>query len=88
MPDETENHTLRLLREMREENNQFREEVQAFQKETRGRFEQLDRIEAAVVGISYFQASERGEVATEIEEIKARLERLENKLGLSGEPAQ
>ena len=78
---EPESHTLHLLREMREENRQFREEV-------RERFDQLDRIETAVVGMSYFQATERGEVATEIEGIKTRLARLEDKIGLTGAPAE
>lgn len=78
---EPENHTLHLLREMRDDLERAREERQ----EMRG---QLDRIESAVVGMSYFQASERGEMATEIEGIKTRLARLEDKIGLTEAPAE
>ena len=78
---EPENHTLHLLREMRDDLEQARQDRQ----EMRG---QLDRIESAVVGMSYFQASERGEMATEIEGIKTRLARLEDKIGLTEAPAE
>ena len=81
MPDELENHTLHLLREMREESRQFRAEVQE-------RFDQLDRIETAVVGMSYFQATERGEMVAEIEGLKTRLARVEDKIGLTDAPAE
>ena len=77
---EPENHTLHLLREMRDDLEQARQE----RHEMRG---QLDRIEAAVVGMSYYQAGERGEMAAEIEGIKTRLDRLEDKIGLTGAPA-
>lgn len=80
MSDDTENHTLRLLQEMREDDRQFRDEV-------RERFDQLDRIEAAVAGISYFQASERGEVGAEMEAMKARLDRIEKRLEIVDAPA-
>ena len=78
---EPENHTLHLLREMRDDLERAREERQ----EMRG---QLDRIESAVVGMSYFQASERGEMATEIEGIKTRIARIEDKIGLTEAPAE
>ncbi|MCY3983665.1 MAG: hypothetical protein OXE85_07075 [Roseovarius sp.] len=44
MPGETENHTICMLQEMRQENRKFRQEV-------RESFERLDRIEAALAGI-------------------------------------
>ncbi|MXW84451.1 MAG: hypothetical protein F4103_05455 [Boseongicola sp. SB0673_bin_14] len=78
---EVGHRTLHLLREMRDESRQFRDEV-------RERFEQLDRIETAVVGMSYFQATERGEMVAEIEGIKTRLARLEDKIGLTDAPAE
>ena len=88
MPDETENLTLRLLREMREESRQFRAEVQKnFQQAQQERQEmrdQLDSIQAAVGGVAYIQADQR----LQFEELAARVQRLEEKLGLSGEPAE
>ena len=80
-----ENHTLHLLREMRDRFDQLEARLDRTDSERR---EQLDRIETAVVGMSYFQATERGEVATEIEGIKARLARLEDKIGLTDAPAE
>lgn len=86
---EPENHTLHLLREMRDESRPFRKEMRDDLSQTRQELgEQLDRIESAVVGMSYFQASERGEMAAEIEGIKTRLDRLEDKIGLTGAPAE
>ena len=85
---EPENHTLHLLREMRDESRQFRDEVQKRFEEIRERFDQLDRIETAVVGMSYFQATERGEMVAEIEGLKTRLARVEDKIGLTGAPAE
>ena len=52
-----------------------------FREEIRERFEQPDRIEAAVVGMSFLQAAE-------IEGIKTRLARTEGKIGLTGAPAE
>jgi septal ring factor EnvC (AmiA/AmiB activator) len=43
MTDDPENHTLRLLREMREENAAFRAEVNARFEQVDRRFEQVDR---------------------------------------------
>jgi methyl-accepting chemotaxis protein len=43
MSDEPESHTLRLLREMREENAAFRAEVNARFEQVDRRFEQMDR---------------------------------------------
>ena len=83
---EPKDHTLHLLREMRDENREFRKEMHErfdgmearLDRTDKERREQLDRIESAVAGMSYYQASERGEVATEIEDIKTRLDRIEN----------
>lgn len=85
MPEDTESHTLRLLRDMRDRFDGMEARMDRTDKERR---EQLDRIEAAVVGMSYFQASERGEVATEIEGIKTRIARIEDKIGLTEAPAE
>lgn len=82
---EAEDHTLRLLREMRGRFDRIEERMDRTDAERR---EQLDRIEAAVVGMSYFQATERGEVVTEIEGIKTRLDRIERRLDLADAPAE
>lgn len=81
MPNDTENHTLRLLREMREENQTFHDEMRAFRQDTG---ERLDSLEAAVSGLAYIVVQGQGE----FQALEARVERLENKLGLSGEPAE
>lgn len=92
MPDETENLTLHMLREMREESRRFRRDVlDRFEKVETTIAEgfntvndRLDRLESVFAGLSFLHADERGE----IEALKARLEQIENQLGLSGEPAE
>ena len=96
---EPENHTLHLLREMREENRAFRKEMRdenrAFRKEMQERFdgmdkrfsgveERLDRIESVFSGMAYLQADHHGQ----LEELTQRVERIEDKIGLTGQPAE
>jgi uncharacterized coiled-coil DUF342 family protein len=85
---EPENHTLHLLREMRDESRAFRKEMrdgleQARQdrQEMRG---QLDSIQSVFSGMAYLQADQRGQ----IEELAQRVERIEDKIGLTGTPAE
>jgi len=92
MPEDPENHTIHMLREMREENRKFREEVHSrfdtIETSVTEGFttvnERLDRLESVFAGLSFLHADERGE----IEALKTRMERLESKLGLSEEPAE
>ena len=88
MSETPENHTLHLLREMRDEGRAFRKEMregleQARQdrQEMRG---QLDSIQSAVGGLAYIQADQR----LQFEELEARVKRLEDKIGLTGAPAE
>ena len=85
MSDDTKNHTLRLLQEIRENIRKGFSEASAEREDMR---EQLDTIQGAVAGLSYFQASERGEVGAEIEALKTRMQLIEDKLGLAGTPAE
>ena len=88
MNDEPENHTLRLLQEMRNENRQFRGNMQDFHAEMRDFRrevgERLDRIESVFAGLSFLHADERGE----IEAMKTRLDRIEKRLDLPDAPAE
>ncbi len=81
MADETENHTLRLLQEMRSEMRERFEEARQERQEMR---DQLDSIQAAVGGVAYIQADQR----LQFEALATRVQRLEDKLGLTGEPAE
>ena len=94
MPD-PENHTLHLLREMRDESRAFRKEMRDGLEEVRGDLEQarqdrqemrgqLDSIQSAVGGLAYIQADHR----MQFEELEARVKRLEDKIGLTGAPAE
>ena len=81
MSEAPENHTLHLLREMRDESRAFRKEMregleQAGQErqEMRG---QLDSIQSAVGGLAYIQADQR----LQFEELEARVKRIEEQLG-------
>lgn len=85
MSNEPENHTLHLLRDLRDRFDQLETRMDRTDSERR---EQLDRIETAVVGMSYFQATERGEMVAEIESLKTRLARVEDKIGLTDAPAE
>ena len=85
---EPENHTLHLLREMRDESRAFRKEMQdgleqarQERQEMRG---QLDSIQSAVGGLAYIQADHR----MQFEELEARVKRIEDKIGLPGAPAE
>ena len=42
MAENTENHTIKLLQEMRQDMREFREEMRAFQSEVQSRFEAVD----------------------------------------------
>ena len=99
MADEPENHTLHLLREMRDENRtsrkEMRDENRAFRKEMRDGLEQasrerqemrgqLDSIQSAVGGLAYIHADHR----MQFEELEARVKRIEDKIGLPGTPAE
>ena len=81
MPKEAENHTLRLLQEMREENREFYNTMQAFREETG---ERLDGLEAAVSGLAYIVAQGRGE----FESLQDRVERIERRLDLADSPTK
>ncbi len=60
MADELENHTLHLLREMREENAAFREEVRLGFQAVNGR---LEKLETAVAGLKTDVAELKKDVA-------------------------
>jgi len=85
MPDEIENHTLRILKEMREEIHKRFDKIEtdmsAFRNETN---ERLDRIESVFSGLAYLQADQRGQ----IEAMESRLNRIEDQLGLTNMPAE
>ena len=85
---ELENHTLHLLREMRDENREFRKEMRerfdGMDKRFSGVEERLGRIESVFSGMAYLQADHHGQ----IEELAQRVERIEDKIGLTGTPAE
>ncbi len=88
MPNETENHTLRLLQEMRSEIRKGLEDVNTrlskAESERSAIQEQLSSIQNVVAGIAYFQADAR----TQLEALEMRMDRVEHELGLSGRPAE
>ncbi len=94
MTDELENHTLRLLREMREENAAFRAEVNARFEQVDGRFDEMQGQFATVlqtvvdiakaVNIVHEDVAElrvgQKIVETELRGLRGRVERVEDKL--------
>ncbi len=85
---EPENHTLHLLREMRDESRAFRTEMRNGLEQARQERQemggQLDSIQSAVGGLAYIQADHR----MQFEELEARVKRIEDKIGLPGAPAE
>lgn len=81
MSEAPENHTLHLLREMRDESRAFRKEMRerfdGVDKRFSGVEERLDSIQSAVGGLAYIQADQR----LQFEELEARVKRLEEQLG-------
>ena len=94
MTDELENHTLRLLREMREENAAFRAEVNARFEQVDRRFDEMQGQFATVlqtvvdiakaVNIVHEDVAElrvgQKIVETELRGLRGRVERVEDKL--------
>ena len=87
MPD-PENHNLHVLREMRDESRAFRKEMRerfdGMDKRFSGVEERLGRIDSVFSGMAYLQADHHGQ----LEELTQRVERLEDKIGLNGTPAE
>ena len=84
MPDDPENHTIRLLQKIHAKLEEHDGHFEQAQRERQEMHEQLDSIQSVVAGIAYFQADAR----TQLEALEMRMARVENELGLSGEPAE
>ncbi len=73
LADDTDNHTLRLLREMRDEIRAVRDEYRAFRAEV---LHLLSDVEQAVSGLAYMVARNHGRICSTGKPMLKRLRRL------------
>ena len=84
MPDETESHTLHLLQKIHSKLEEHDERFNAIDKRFDDIGERLENILGAVAGLSFIQSDQRNQ----IEELAARVERIEGEIGLVETPAE